>query len=103
MHHKWEGLHDQSSSVSRVTAGAAGLLILTQQYALRPGRYGDPSRFDTMPSQPSAQACSVNDRAVDFEMLVEDNIAVGAVQKLGERLLTHFDGLLAQVLSIQFK
>ena len=55
MHHKFNGLHDQSSSVSRVTAGAAGFLILTQQ-SLRPGRYGDPSRFDTMPSQPRAQA-----------------------------------------------
>ena len=53
MHDELSGLHDQSSSDSRVTAGAAGFLILTQQ-SLRPGRYGEPRRFDTMPSQPSA-------------------------------------------------
>jgi hypothetical protein len=45
-----------SSSASRRTAGAAGFMILTQQ-STRPERYGEPSRFDTMPSQPSAQAC----------------------------------------------
>ena len=45
-----------SSSASRVTAGAAGFLTFTQQSA-RPERYSEPSRFDTMPSQPSAQAC----------------------------------------------
>jgi hypothetical protein len=44
-----------SSSASRVTAGAAGFLTFSQQSA-RPDRYGDPSRFDTMPSQPSALA-----------------------------------------------
>jgi hypothetical protein len=44
-----------SSSVSRVTAGAAGFLTFSQE-TTRPERYGDPSRFDTMPSQPSAQA-----------------------------------------------
>ena len=67
MHHKFNGLHDQSSSVSRVTAGAAGFLILIQQSA-RPGGYGEPKRFETMPSQPSAQCLFVDDRAVDFEM-----------------------------------
>jgi hypothetical protein len=46
----------QSSSASRFTAGAAGFLTLSQ-CADRPGRYGEPRRFDTMPSQPSAQAC----------------------------------------------
>ena len=27
------------------------------QWSVRPARYGEPSRFETMPSQPSAQAC----------------------------------------------
>ena len=49
------GFQFQSSSASRVTAGAAGFLTFSQETA-RPERYGDPSRFDTMPSQPSAQA-----------------------------------------------
>ena len=46
----------QSSSSSRRTAGAAGFLILSQ-WLTRPDRYGEPSRFDTMPSQPSVHAC----------------------------------------------
>jgi hypothetical protein len=40
--------------------GAAGFLILSQ-WADRPARYGDPSRFDMMPSQlvaPSARAAN---------------------------------------------
>ena len=45
----------QSSSASRVTAGAVGFLTLIQQSA-RPERWGEPRRFDTLPSQPSAQA-----------------------------------------------
>jgi hypothetical protein len=49
------GFRFHSSSASRVTAGAAGFLTFTQQSA-RPERYGEPRRFDTMPSQPSAQA-----------------------------------------------
>ena len=47
--------HRHSSSASRFTAGAAGFLTLIQS-ADRPNRYGEPSRFDTMPSQPSLQA-----------------------------------------------
>jgi hypothetical protein len=46
----------QSSSASRRTAGAAGFFIFTQCLD-RPDRYVEPSRFDTMPSQPSLQAC----------------------------------------------
>jgi hypothetical protein len=53
--HRPYRLRPQSSSGSRVTAGAAGFLTFSQQTA-RPERYGDPSRFETMPSQPSAQA-----------------------------------------------
>jgi hypothetical protein len=37
--------------------GAAGFLILSQ-WSVRPDRYGEPSRFDTIPSQPHLQACS---------------------------------------------
>jgi hypothetical protein len=48
--------HRQPSSASRFTAGAAGFLTFSQ-CADRPARYGEPSRFDTMPSQPSAHAC----------------------------------------------
>ena len=47
----------QSSSASRFTAGAAGFLTLIQS-ADRSNRYGEPSRFDTMPSQPSGR-CAV--------------------------------------------
>src|SRR6516162_3271497 len=46
----------QSSSASRFTAGAFGFLTLTQ-CGERPELYGESSRFDTMPSQPSVQAC----------------------------------------------
>jgi hypothetical protein len=47
----------QSSSSTRFAAGAAGFLVLIQQ-SLRPDRYGVPRRFETMPSHPSAHACS---------------------------------------------
>jgi hypothetical protein len=47
--------HRHSSSASRFTAGEAGFLTLIQS-ADRPNRYGEPRRFDTMPSQPSLQA-----------------------------------------------
>jgi hypothetical protein len=47
----------QSSSASRFTAGAAGFFTLIQSEHLPgPGRYFEPTRFDTMPSQPSLQA-----------------------------------------------
>ena len=39
-------------SASPVTAGALGFLTFTQ-YLDRPERYGEPSCFDTMPSQPN--------------------------------------------------
>ena len=45
----------QSSSASRCTAGAAGFLNLSQ-CRVRPLTYGEPRRFDTIPSQPSLQA-----------------------------------------------
>ena len=38
-----------------MVVGAAGFLTFSQLTA-RPERYGDPYRFDTMPSQPSPQA-----------------------------------------------
>jgi hypothetical protein len=47
----------QSSSASRFTAGAFGFLTCTQ-CGERPERYSEPIRFETMPSQPSLQACS---------------------------------------------
>ena len=56
-------LAPQSSSASRFTAGAAGFLIFSQS-STRPDRYGEPSRLDTIPSQPSldgnlADVCAV--------------------------------------------
>src|SRR5262245_49161025 len=42
----------QSSSASRFTAGAAGLLILSQ-CCERPERYSEPRSFDRKHSQPS--------------------------------------------------
>ena len=42
MHDEFSGLHDQSSSDSRATAGAAGFLILTQ-CGDRPDLYGEPA------------------------------------------------------------
>jgi hypothetical protein len=38
-----------------VTAGTLGFLTFTQ-CGHRPDRYGEPSRFDTIPSQPSRQS-----------------------------------------------
>ena len=45
----------------RFAAGAAGFLILIQQSA-RPDRYGEHTRFETMPSQPSAHDQDFQDR-----------------------------------------
>lgn len=42
--------HDQSSSASRVSADGAAFLTFTQCVD-RPDLYGEPNRFDTMPSQ----------------------------------------------------
>jgi hypothetical protein len=49
----------QSSSASRFTDGASGFFILSQS-GERPERYGEPSRFDTMPSSPSLQTCRLS-------------------------------------------
>src|SRR5215471_6772115 len=46
----------QSSSASRLTAGAFGFLTFTQCDE-RPERYSEPTRLLTIPSQPSLQAC----------------------------------------------
>jgi hypothetical protein len=54
-HGRTPRLAPQSSSASRLTAGAAGFLILSQSLS-RPERYVEPSRLDTMLSQPGAQA-----------------------------------------------
>ena len=39
------------------------------QWSVRPARYCEPSRFETMPSQPSAQACPSSE-AIE---IMEDN------------------------------
>jgi hypothetical protein len=44
------------SSASRLTAALLGLLIFSQ-CGDRPDTYGDPRRFDTIPSNPSLHAC----------------------------------------------
>ena len=51
-------LFPHSSSASRFTAGAAGFLNLSQ-CRVRPLTYGEPSRFDTMPSLPYLQAAKI--------------------------------------------
>ncbi len=56
VHRTVNGSLSSNLSASRFTAGANGFLILSQ-WSDRPARYGDPSRFDTMPSQLRAQAC----------------------------------------------
>jgi hypothetical protein len=43
----------QSSSASRFTAAQAGFFL--SQSGERPERYGEPLRFDTMPSRPSCR------------------------------------------------
>jgi hypothetical protein len=53
----------RSSSASRLTAGAAGFLLLIQCRD-RPERWGELRRFDTMPSSPSLQAWVI---AVKFD------------------------------------
>ena len=52
-HSDWEFFSAlQSSSASRFIACALGFFTFTQQ-STRPDRYDEPSRFETMPSQPS--------------------------------------------------
>ena len=40
---------------------------------VRPERYGEPSRFDTTPSQPSVQACSLINIGVILLLLLFDD------------------------------
>jgi hypothetical protein len=61
----------------------------------------EPLRYDAFTAQRAG--VPVDDGAVALEMLVEGDVAMSVVWKLSERLLTHFYGLRAQVLSIQFK
>jgi hypothetical protein len=49
--------HPQSSSQTRLAAGASGFLTLTHVFD-RPDSYFDPRFFETMPSHPSAHAFS---------------------------------------------
>ena len=89
----------QSSSASRFTAGAAGFLILSQ-WLTRPERYGEPSRFDTMPSQPSAHACWKM-TAVAVEMLIEGNTVAGVSEKIGEYGLAALERRPPEVLAVE--
>jgi hypothetical protein len=79
--------HRQSSSASRRTAGDAGFLTLSQ-CAERPARYGEPKRFETMPSQPSAHACD----AIVWEP-----------QELGQPALAVLDRLAPKVLAVHLQ
>ncbi len=78
MHHKFNGLHDQSSSVSRVTAGAAGFLILTQQSPAWSIRRPEPLRHYAFAAE--GAGLFVDDRAVDFEMTVKRDAGPRAAQ-----------------------
>ena len=71
----------QSSSSSRRTAGAAGFLIFSQ-CGNRPARYGVPSRFETMPSQPSAHA--LDRGAVALIVFVKGDAVMWEPQQPGE-------------------
>jgi hypothetical protein len=64
----------QSSSSRRFVASAVGFLTFTQQSA-RLERYGEPRRFETMPSQPSAQAFAAQGHACHkFDISLDDLI-----------------------------
>src|SRR5215475_11054923 len=66
---KWETVSGQFGGyLTRFTAGAAGFLNLSQ-CRVRPLTYGEPSRFDTMPSQPSLPGVAVDDAAAVLEVL----------------------------------
>ena len=85
----------QSSSASRFTAGAAGFLTLIQSFD-RPNRYGEPSRFDTIPSQPSLQA-------FDIEVSIIGNAGMRSAQQHFEGRFALLEWLIAHVLTVQFE
>jgi hypothetical protein len=72
MHHKFDDFHDQSSSASRVTAGAAGFLILSQQsFGLAGTARPKALRHHALAAERAG--LFGDDRAVDFEVAVEGN------------------------------
>jgi hypothetical protein len=74
-------LHRSVYSTSRCTATLAGLRTFTHA-ACGPGRYGEPSRFDTMPSAPSRQAWANTRRpSADMCSLIPGEIVTAMVVK----------------------
>src|SRR5262249_20673711 len=80
----------QSSSASRVTAGAFGLFILCQS-GERPERYGESFLFDTMPSSPilhawaktvgpSPSICSLNRMPGRALATIDASVAPGCLE-----------------------
>jgi hypothetical protein len=67
----------QSSSASRLTAGAFGFLTFTQ-CGDRPERYGEPGRFLTIPVQRSLQASRNTVCAVLLKVLIEEDHIYGS-------------------------
>jgi len=72
----------------RVAPAGTGRGATLSQSATRPDRYGEPSRFDTMPSQPSLR---VDDGAITLVVRVDDD-AVGVVGSAASRRPTAHSG-----------
>ena len=85
----------QSSSASRLTAGACGFLNLSQSGDL-PERLRDPSRLETMPFA-AELAGMLEDRqpAVVRQVLVEAQPVAALPQDAGQHRFAHFDGFSA--------
>jgi len=71
----------QSSSASRVTAGAGGFLIFSQ-LTTRSDWYAEPKRFDTIPLATELARVPIDDRAAIGVMLVEGNAVDLPAQQL---------------------
>jgi hypothetical protein len=81
-----------------VTAGAAGFLTFSQQSA-RPERYGDPRRFDTMPSERTGPP--VDDCAIRGSVRIERDSHMLAAQQRLQGALAGFDRLATQILAVE--
>jgi hypothetical protein len=84
------------------TAGAAAFLILSQ-WSTRPERYGEPSRFDTMPSPPSAQTCLNNIAPGAVVVLVKADALVRMGQEPRQHPVALLDRQMPQVFAIHFE
>jgi hypothetical protein len=72
------------------------------QCADRPDLYGEPSSFDAMPSQPSAQACSNTISPSPSKCSLSTMSGSWSAEGLRQRLLAVFDRRAAQVAAVEF-